>query len=141
MKTCYLQFTKIYKQKELTGKKRKEQSFVGAPKNSCSKNFLHIKQKNIMLVFSIKKCCRQSGYIGDSHPELFIRKDVLKIGSKFTGEHSCQSAISIKLLCNFIEIKLRHGCSPVNLLHITRTPFLKNTSGRLLPLHLSKAVS
>ena len=42
------------------------------------------------------------------------------------------SAISIKLLCNFIEITLQHGCSPVNLLHIFRTPFLKNTSGRLL---------
>ena len=33
---------------------------------------------------------------------------------------------------NFIEIALRHGCSPVNLLHILRTPFLKNTSGWLL---------
>ena len=33
---------------------------------------------------------------------------------------------------NFIEISLRHGCSPVNLLHIFRTPFPKNTSGRLL---------
>ena len=32
---------------------------------------------------------------------------------------------------NFIEITLRHGCSPVNLLHNFRTPFLKNTSGRL----------
>ena len=39
--------------------------------------------------------------------------------------------ISIKLLCNFIEITLRHGCSPVNLQHIFRTPFPKNTSGRL----------
>ena len=28
--------------------------------------------------------------------------------------------------------KLRHGCSPVNLLHIFRKPFLKNTSGWLL---------
>ena len=27
---------------------------------------------------------------------------------------------------------LRHGCSPVSLLHIFRTPFPKNTSGRLL---------
>ena len=35
-------------------------------------------------------------------------------------------------LCNFIEITLRHGCSPVNLLHIFRIPFLKNTSGELL---------
>ena len=37
-----------------------------------------------------------------------------------------------KLLCNFIEIALRHGCSPVNCLHIFRTTFLKNTSGCLL---------
>ena len=35
------------------------------------------------------------------------------------------------LLCNFIEITLRHGCSPVNLLYSFRTPFTKNTSGRL----------
>ena len=33
---------------------------------------------------------------------------------------------------NFFEITLRHGCSPVNLLHIFRTLFLKNTSGQLL---------
>ena len=38
----------------------------------------------------------------------------------------------VALLCNFIEIALRHGFSPVNLLHIFRTPFLKNTSGWLL---------
>ena len=30
-----------------------------------------------------------------------------------------------------IEIVLRHWCSPVNLLHIFRTPFLKNTSDGL----------
>ena len=30
------------------------------------------------------------------------------------------------------EITLLHECSPVNLLHIYRTPYLKNTSGRLL---------
>ena len=38
----------------------------------------------------------------------------------------------VALLCNFIEIALRHGCSPVNLLHIFKTPFPKNNSGRLL---------
>ena len=37
-----------------------------------------------------------------------------------------------KLLCNFIEVTLRHWCSPVNFLHIFRTPFSKITSGRLL---------
>ena len=63
---------------------------------------------------------------------LFLGKGVLKICSKFTGEHPCRSAISIKLQSNFIEITLWHGYSPVNSLHIFRTPFLKNTSGRLL---------
>ena len=67
-----------------------------------------------------------------SRPVVFLGKGVLKICIKFTGEHSCRRAVSIKLLCNFFEIALRHGCSPVNLLHIFRTPFLKNTSGRLL---------
>ena len=63
---------------------------------------------------------------------MFLGKGVLKICSKFTGEHPCRSVISIKFLCNFIETKLQHGCSLVNLLHIFRTPFLKNTSGWLL---------
>ena len=57
-----------------------------------------------------------------SHPEVFLRKSVLKICNKFTGEHPCRSVISIP----------RHGCSSVNLQHIFRTPFLKNTSGWLL---------
>ena len=75
-----------------------------------------------------------------SHPEVFLENGVLKIYSKFTGEYPCQSVISIKLLCNFIEITLRHGCSPVNLLYIFRTPFLKNTSGRLLQKHSETTV-
>ena len=34
--------------------------------------------------------------------------------------------------CNFFGIALRHGCSPVNLLHIFRRPFPKNISGQML---------
>ena len=67
-----------------------------------------------------------------SHPEVFLGKGILKICSKCTGEHSCRSAISIKLQSSCFEITLWHGCSPVNLLHIFRTPFSKNTSGQLL---------
>ena len=55
---------------------------------------------------------------------MFLKKGVLKIYSKFTGEHPSRSVISIKLL------------SHVNLLHIFRTPFPKNTSGWLLLLSL-----
>ena len=46
-----------------------------------------------------------------SPPEAFLEKGVLKLYSKFTGEHPCRSVISIKLLFK---------------------PFSKNTSGRLL---------
>ena len=48
-----------------------------------------------------------------------------------------RSAISIKLQSN-LQIALRLGWSPVNLLHIFRTPFPKNTFGWLL---LNKAFS
>ena len=67
-----------------------------------------------------------------SHPEVFLVKGVLKTCSKFTRDHPHESAISIKVLCNFIEIALWHGCPPVNLLHIFETSFPKNTAGRLL---------
>ena len=63
---------------------------------------------------------------------MLLRKGVLKICCKFAGEHPCQSAISMKLICNFIKITLRHGCSSVNLLLIFRPLFLKSTSWWLL---------
>ena len=64
-----------------------------------------------------------NGCYRSSHSEVFLGKGVLLICSKFTGEPPCRSAISIKLQSNFIEITYWHGCSPVNLLHIFRTPF------------------
>ena len=67
-----------------------------------------------------------------SHPEVFLEKGVLKIRSKFTGEDTCRCVIPARFLCKFIEITLWHGRSLVNLQHIFRTPFHKDTSGRLL---------
>ena len=41
-----------------------------------------------------------------------------------------------ELLCNFIEVTLLHGSSPVNLLNIFRTSFYKSTfDGLLLNCH------
>ena len=54
---------------------------------------------------------------------MFLRKGVLKICSKFTGEQPSRSVISIKLKSNFVEITLQHVCSSVHLLHIFRAPF------------------
>ena len=64
-----------------------------------------------------------SNYFRSSHPEMFLKECGLKICNKFTGEHPCQSAISIS---NFIDIEttLRQWCVPLNLVHIFRTAFL-----------------
>ena len=73
-----------------------------------------------------------------SPSEVLLGKGILKICSKFIGEQPCRSVISIKLQSNVIEITLRHRCSPVNLLHIFRTPCPNNTSeGVLLAVRIS----
>ena len=74
--------------------------------------------------YKTKFCCRQ--FSEEVLHRCSCEKGVLKICSKFTG------VISIKLLCMFIEIALRHECSPVNLLHTFRTHFPKNISEGLL---------
>ena len=56
---------------------------------------------------------------------MFLGKGVLKICSKFTGEHPRRTAISVKLQSNFLEIALRHGCSPVKFLHFSEYLFLR----------------
>ena len=45
-----------------------------------------------------------------SRPEVFLGKGVLKMCSKFTGEHPRRSAISITLLCNFIDAFVSEIC-------------------------------
>ena len=52
-----------------------------------------------------------------------------------------RSVISIKLLYNFIEITLRHGCSSVNLLYIFKTLFPKNICRGLLLRGLFRTLS
>ena len=57
---------------------------------------------------------------------IFIRVD-------FFPYHQAKSFNVFVTEC-IVEITLRRGCSPVNLLHIFRTTFPKNTSGGLLLL-------
>ena len=57
-----------------------------------------------------------------SPPEMFSKKDTVQIGSKPTGEQPRRSAISTKLLCNFIEITPMHRCTPENAQHTHKTP-------------------
>ena len=58
-------------------------------------------------------------------------------------KNTCNRRLSFSsvMQSNFFEITLRHGCYLVNLLHIFRTPFPKNTSGELLlygQIHFSR---
>ena len=53
--------------------------------------------------------------------------------TKWSWRKSWLFGLSYALFRNFVEITLGHGCSPVNLQHIFRTPFPKNTSGRKKP--------
>ena len=73
-----------------------------------------------------------SGSIRSSPSEVFLGKGVPKICSKLTREYPCRSVILTKLQSNFIEITFRHGFSPLNLIHIFRTLFYRNTCGGVL---------
>ena len=95
------------------------------------KNLVKVSNYRQIVILMVTWCYYMniSWYFRSSPSEVFLMKGVLKIYSKFTGEHPYQSVISIKMQSNFIEITLQHGCSPVNFLHIFRRPFSKNTSG------------
>ena len=70
-------------------------------------------------------------YSKSSHLEVFLGKGVLKICSKFTGEHPCQSV-------SLINCTSAYGCSPVYkvcCMHIFTAHFPKNVSGRLLLIY------
>ena len=56
-----------------------------------------------------------------------MKKRVLRNFTKFRRKHLCQSLFFNKLA------GLRHRCFPVHFAKFLRTPFLRNTSVRLLP--------
>ena len=91
-----------------------------------------LRKTRILVKFNSLLVFKKGTINGSSHLVVFLGKVVLKTCSKFTGGHICRSAISTKLQSNCIKIPLWHGCSPV-LVHISRTPFPRNTSWQLLP--------
>ena len=97
----------------------------------CQLN-IKIRYNLIQLFLCNRKRNKNGSLHRSSHSEVFLGKGVLKICSQFAGEYPCRSAFSINLPCNFIETALQQGCSALNLLYVFRTPFLNNTTGRLL---------
>ena len=75
-----------------------------------------------------------------SRPDVFCKEGVLKIFTKFTGKHLCQSLFFNKFTglrpetCNFIKKIIWHRDFPVNFAKFLRTTFLKEHL-RWLHLH------
>ena len=71
-----------------------------------------------------------------SHRRCSVRKGVLRNFAKFTGKHLCQRLFFNKVAglrpATLLKKSLWHRCFPVNFAKFLRTPFLQNTSGRLL---------
>ena len=63
-------------------------------------------------------------------------KVFLEISQNFTGKHLCQSLIFNEFghlrSATLLKKRLWHRCFPVNFTTFLRTPFLQNSSGRLL---------
>ena len=105
---------------------------------------------NAMTLFLLKKlrtshlwswysiACSVLSYTRSSRQDVFCEKDVLRNFIKFTGKHLCQSLFFNKV-ANLRPATYQkrdwHRCFPVNFAKFHRTPFLQNTSGRLLPLY------
>ena len=77
---------------------------------------------------AIKASSMSQIFCRSSHPKAFYKQVVLEICSKFTGEHSCWRAISIKLLCKATLLKSHFGGMGVLLLIcciFSEYPFLR----------------
>ena len=65
-----------------------------------------------------------------------MKKGILRTFAKFTGKHICQSLFFNKVpglsSATLLKKRLMYRCFPVNFLKFLRTPFLQNTSGRML---------
>ena len=71
-----------------------------------------------------------------SHERCPVRKGVLRNFAKFTGKQLCQSLFFNKVAgmkpATLLKKRLCHRCFSVNFAKFLRTPFLQNTSGRLV---------
>ena len=67
---------------------------------NCSWDFLR-RNRRLRFLKNLKK--HHLSFDRSSHSEVFLEKGILKICSKFTGEHPCRSVISIQLQSNFWE--------------------------------------
>ena len=77
------------------------------------------------------------GICRSSHRRCSVKKGVVRNFATFTGQHLCQSLFFNKVAglrpTTLLKNRLWHRSFPVNSGKFWRTPFLQNTSERLLP--------
>ena len=87
-------------------------------------------------VTSYLKKIQKSYQSRSSHQRCSVRKSVLRNFAKFTGKYLCQSLFFNKIAdlrsATLFKKRLWHRCFPVNFVKSLRTPFLQNTSWRLV---------
>ena len=110
-------YRKVTRKWETSSEAKQSQTIT---KTSC--RFSWIKH-NLLNLIGLKS----SKYYHNQSPRSILRKKIF-----WKKAANLQKNSHAKVQSSFIEITLRHGYSPVNMLHIFRTPFPKNTSEWLL---------
>ena len=88
--------------------------------------------------FKFRGSCSFYCHDRSNHQRFPIKKGVLRSFAKFTEKHFCQSLFCNKVAglrpANLLKKRFWHSCFPVNFAKFLRTPFLQNTSSRMLLL-------
>ena len=105
--------------------------------NSCQIAFFPLSLQlfgyQVKIFYLLTFCLAQNR---SSHQRCSMKNGVLRNFTKFTGKHMCQSlffnTVAYLSPATLLKKRLWHRYFPVNFAKFLRTPFLKNTSGRLL---------
>ena len=79
---------------------------------------------------------RRETFLQKQPPEVFYEKVVPRNFTKFTEKHRCHSLFFNKVAdlrpATLLKKRLWHRCFPEKFAKFLRTPFIRNTTGRLL---------
>ena len=86
-----------------------------------------IKKESLAQVFSCEFCEASKNIFFTKHHRTTASVNLLHVTGLFP--YPTNISENLWLYCSFMEIAFRHGCSPVNLLHSFRAPFLRTPVG------------
>ena len=92
--------------------------------------FILVKKKVPFIEKLADRFALQINLLRSSHPEVFCKKVFLKILQN-SQENTC-TRVTFLIKLKALQKRLWHRCFHLNFAKVLRTPFLQNTSGRLL---------